>query len=73
MFEEAREEWVRQVREAGESLIKNAESIVGSERYLMGLDVRVDINANDEVPEIKVSRRFLPDAYIERVKGGDGR
>lgn len=73
MFKAAREEWVRQVREAGESLIKNAESIVGSERYLTGLDVSVDINPDDEVPEIRVSRRFFPDAYIERIKGGDGR
>lgn len=69
----ARDEWIRQIREAGESLIKNAESIVGTERYLMGLDVTVDINANEEVPEITVKRRFLPDKYIERVKDVNGR
>lgn len=61
------DEWIRQIREAGESLIKNAESIVGSERYLMGLDVSVNINANDEAPEITVMRRFMPDKFIERV------
>lgn len=34
MEETDREEYVRQIRAIGESLIKNAESIVGNEKYL---------------------------------------
>lgn len=67
MIKNTRDEWIRQIREACESISKNAESIVGTEQYLMGLDVTVNVNSNEELPEITVKRRFLPDNYIERV------
>lgn len=60
------EEMIRQVREAGESLIKNAESIVGSEEYLQSIDITVYINPTDRVPTINVNKEFLPERYIER-------
>lgn len=60
------EELVRQIREAGESLIKNAESIAGSEKYVSGLTIRVDFS-KDFNPVIRVSKDFVPERYLERV------
>ena len=67
MVKNARDEWIQQIREAGESIVKNAESIVGTEQYLMGLDVNVNVNPNEQLPEITVNRKFLPDKHIERI------
>ena len=60
------EEFVRQVREIGESLVKNAESIVGTEEYLTGINISVDVEYHS-TPEITINKSFYPEKYIERV------
>lgn len=64
------EEMIRQVREAGESLIKNAESIVGNEEYLVhNMTVTININMIDiEAPTIEVKREFLPEMFVKRMR-----
>ena len=59
-------DYIRSVRAVGESLIKNAESIVGSEKYLMGLDISVYLGPGigEEIPEINVTKRFLPEKFV---------
>lgn len=59
------EDLIRKVRAAGESLIKNAESIVGTEKYIADLRITVDIDATDEVPTIDISRSFIPERCVE--------
>lgn len=63
------EEFVRQIREAGESLIKNAESIVGSETYLSGLKINIECFTGETIEplEITVTKSFYPEKYIERI------
>ena len=61
-----REELVRQIREAGESLIKNAESIAGTEKLLDGLNITIYFEL-DEAPVIHISKDFIPEKYLERV------
>lgn len=63
-----REEYIRQVRYAGESIIKNAESIVGTEKYMGDLKLHVSINPDESAPTIKIDRTFLPEKF---VKGED--
>ena len=62
-------EFVRQIREAGESLIKNAESIVGSETYLSGLKINIECFTGEMIEplEITVTKSFYPEKYIERI------
>lgn len=68
MKNKTHEEMIRQVREAGESLIKNAESIVGSEEFLVdGMTVTVSINIREQAPTIEVRREFLPEMYVKRM------
>lgn len=61
------EKLVRQIRAVGESLIKNAESIAGTETYLTGIDISVYLEAgiDTELPEINVTKRFVPEKIVE--------
>lgn len=63
--EDPREEGIRQIKEIGESLILNAESIVGTEKYLCSICIRAEISP-DAIPEIDISRTFLTEGYLER-------
>ena len=62
-----REEYVRRVRNVGESLIKNAESIVGTEEYFSFLRISVDFE-RDGADQICVNRRFYPERLFETNK-----
>lgn len=66
-----REEYIRQVRYVGESLIKNAESIVGTEKYVGDLRLYISINPNESVPTIQIDRTFVPENFVEEHKYGD--
>lgn len=57
--------YVRQVRAIGESLIKNAESIVGSEKYLKSVSISATIGPLDELASICIDREFLPEKIFE--------
>lgn len=54
------------IRAAGESLIKNADSIAGDEKYIIGVDIDFSIDCGfDEAPEIEVTKRFYPERLID--------
>ena len=60
------EEAVRAVRFVGESLIKNTESIVGSEELFQGLKIHIKISLGGcELPSIIVERGFIPERSFE--------
>lgn len=63
--EDQREEDIRQIKEIGESLILNAESIVGTEKYLCSICIRAEISPG-AIPEIDISRTFFPEGYLEK-------
>ena len=58
-----RELFIKRVRDIGEFLIKNAESIVGSEEYIVSINIRANINF-DEVPSINISKDILPENSV---------
>lgn len=59
------EEAVRAVRFVGESLIKNAESIVGNEEFFQVLKIHATIDPCLELPHIVVERNFIPERSFE--------
>lgn len=61
---------VQLIRDCGESLIKNAESIVGSEKYRNAeIDIHIHIDGfNNCAPNIKIERSFMPEKCVERYK-----
>lgn len=66
MMEQKKHELVRCIQDIGESLIKNAESIVGSEKYLKNIYISVNLNDQEE-PSVEVTKEFLPEKFIERT------
>ena len=58
---------IKRVKDAGESLIKNAESIVGDEKYLCDIQISIDVGSfGEEVPKIEIQRQFYPEKTIEK-------
>ena len=55
--------FIKRVKDIGESLIKNAESIVGSEEYIIGISIIANIDL-DEVPSISISKDILPENSV---------
>ena len=68
------EEAVRTVRFVGESLIKNAESIVGNEELFQGLKIHVTIDPYRELPSVVIERNFIPERSFEifELENNDG-
>lgn len=61
-YEADMKRWVRQV---GESLIKNADDIVGTYQFGTTLEIRAEINPAQGYPEISIIRGFIPERYLE--------
>ena len=61
------QEWIDYMRMAGESIAKNAESIVGDEELLRSVSVTISLYPG-EAPEIDISRQFLPEG-LKSYKG----
>lgn len=55
----SREEMIRRVRCIGENLVKNAESIVGTENKIACIEISTIVDADDEyAQDIKINKRF---------------
>ena len=65
----SRNELIDQIKHCGQSIIDNAESILGNERYFESITIIFDINRNKScLPDIQVQRRFIPELEIEDLK-----
>lgn len=60
------EEWVKFMKAAGQSIIDNAESIVGTEPFLANVTVTVYLCPH-EVPRINVDRDFYPESARDLI------
>lgn len=70
--EEMRKDLIRQIRAVGESLIKNAESIVGTEKFLTDLYITAtfctDRSDGGLVPSIDITKSVMPEQYIDHLR-----
>lgn len=64
-----KEELKQRLIDCAESVIENAESIVGTEEYLSSLTVQLSIDAYDEAPTINVDRDFIAERFVKRLRG----
>lgn len=60
---ETREERLKQLKRIGQTIIDNAESILGTEEFRTGLIITATLNPK-EVPELKIERTFIPEGVI---------
>lgn len=69
--EEQREDLINQIKCVGESLIKNAESMVGNEEVLQTFSISVSFctDKNDPyVPQIDIFKTVMPDTYLDYLR-----
>ena len=65
----SRNELIDQIKHCGQSIIDNAESILGNERYFESITVIFDINRDRNLmPDIRIQRRFIRELEIEDLK-----
>ena len=55
---------IEQLKACAETIIKNAESIVGDEHYAGGMSISIILEAN-AIPSIKVDKDIYPDRLEE--------
>ena len=67
-----REKLIRKIKAIGQSLIDNAESIVGTEKHLSRLTISCYPNPfDDEIPDIHVKKSFVPETWVEEVSNAN--
>ena len=62
-----KEQIIQNIKDCGQSLIDNAENIVGDYKYTRGFMINCFVDATDEVPYISVDVDFYPERFIDRL------
>lgn len=63
------EELIKQIKDAGQSIIDNAESILGNERYFIDVHVNFVVSRDfSQIPQLEINRHFIPEKEIEDDK-----
>ena len=63
---ETREKRIQQIKDCGQSIIDNAESIYGDYAFSTSLKVTIDMPVR-EVPQITVERSFFAEKMLEHL------
>ena len=61
-----REEIIQNIKDCGQALIDNAETIAGDYKFLTDLNIICKVSEKDYPPLISVYTEFMPEKYIER-------
>ena len=61
-----RERLIQNIKDCGQSLIDNAENIVGNYKYLGEITITCFPNDSSEVAHIEITNEIYPEKYIER-------
>lgn len=56
---------IRAIKDCGQALVDNAESIVGDYKYLKGVIITCYVDDPDAMPYINVSTDFYPEGNFE--------
>lgn len=62
-----KEQIIQNIKDCGQSLIDNAETIVGDYKYTRGFMINCFVDATNEAPYISVDVDFYPERFIERL------
>lgn len=69
-----REEMIEQIKDCGEAIVRNADSLLGNEKYFMDLTVQFTIKRlRDEDPVVTVQRNFIPNRQIDTYEKQEGK
>ena len=66
-----REEMIQRIKDCGQYIIDNAETILGEEKYMRELYVTCNFFDRSEPPYITINKDVIPDSFIERIQNRD--
>ena len=64
----SKEETVLRIKEAAQSIIDNAESIVGDEKTRTNISITIDVNNIDQLPIVNITKELIPEGVLNRIK-----
>lgn len=64
----SKEETVLRIKEAAQSIINNAESIVGDEKTRTNISITIDVNNIDQLPIVNITKELIPEDFLNRMK-----
>lgn len=64
----SKEETVLRIKEAAQSIINNAESIVGDEKTRTNISITIDVNNIDQLPVVNINKELIPEGFLNRIK-----
>ena len=64
----SKEETVLSIKEAAQSIIDNAESIVGDEKTRTNISITIDVNNIDQLPIVNITKELIPEGFLNRMK-----
>lgn len=62
-----REEMIQRIKDCGQYIIDNAETILGEEKYMRELYVTCNFFDRSEPSYITINKDVIPDSFIERT------
>lgn len=65
-----REEVIQNIKDCGQSLIDNAETIADQYKYRCATVITCYVDNDDRAPYISIDTEIIPEKFIERVKEG---
>ena len=64
----SKEETVLRIKEAAQSIIDNAESIVSDEKTRTNISITIDVNNIDQLPVVNINKELIPEGFLNRIK-----
>lgn len=62
-----KEELIEHIKAYGQSIIDNAEKIVGDYKFDTGTYIELHVGNCDEAPYISVTKDFIPERFVENI------
>ena len=62
-----KEELIEHIKACGQSIIDNAEKIVGDYKFDTGTYIELHVGNCDEAPYISVTKDFIPERFVENI------
>lgn len=63
-----REEIIQNIKDCGQSMIDNAEQMVGDYKFFRDITITCYVNEKNEAPYISIDTSFIPENFIEKIK-----
>lgn len=64
--ENRREEIIQRIKDCGQYIADNADTLLGDEKYLRDLHITCNFFDVSELPYISVNKDIIPDSFVER-------